>query len=76
MDDTRKLVDLVDKSVDICGKELFSRKPEKTIEKISVTRKNVILLNTILKPQMDLFNKLQSGAIKGLLIKWKITGGI
>jgi magnesium transporter len=65
MEDTRKVVDLVDKSVDICGKELFGRKPEKTIEKISVTRKNVILLNTILKPQMNLFNKLQNGAIKG-----------
>jgi len=65
MEDTRKLVDLIDKSVDTCGKELFSRKPEKTIEKISITRKNVILLNTILKPQMVLFNKLQSGAIRG-----------
>lgn len=65
MVDTQKLVELVDKSVDVCGKELFSRKPEKTIEKISITRKNVILLNTIFKPQMSLFNKLQSGAIKG-----------
>jgi magnesium transporter len=65
MEDTRKLVDIVDKSVDVCGKELFSRKPEKTIEKISITRKNVILLNTILKPQMTLFNKLQGGVIKG-----------
>jgi len=65
IEDTRKLVDHVDKSVDTCGKELFSKKPEKTIEKISITRKNVILLNTILKPQMSLFNKLQSGAIKG-----------
>lgn len=65
MEDTQKLVALVDKSVDECGKELFSRKPEKTIEKISITRKNVILLNTIFKPQMSLFNKLQSGAIRG-----------
>jgi magnesium transporter len=65
MVDTQKLVELVDKSVDVCGKELFSKKPEKTIEKISITRKNVILLNTIFKPQMSLFNKLQSGAIKG-----------
>ena len=65
MEDTRKLVDIVDKSVDVCGKELFSRKPEKTIEKISITRKNVILLNTLLKPQMNLFNKLQGGVIKG-----------
>ena len=65
MEDTQKLVDVVDKSVDDCGKALFSRKAEKTIEKISITRKNVILLNTIFKPQMSLFNKLQSGAIKG-----------
>jgi len=63
--DTQKLVDWIDKSVDECGKELFSKKPERTIEKISITRKNVILLNTILKPQMILFNKLQSGVIKG-----------
>ena len=69
MEDTQKLVTLVDKSVDECGKELFSRKPEKTIEKISITRKNVILLNTIFKPQMSLFNKLQSGAIRGFADK-------
>jgi magnesium transporter len=65
MEDTQRLVTGVDKSVDDCGKELFSRNPEKTIEKISVTRKNVILLNTIFKPQMNLFNKLQNGTIKG-----------
>jgi magnesium transporter len=44
---------------------LFSKNAEKTIEKISVTRKNIILLNTIIKPQLLLFNKLQSGSIKG-----------
>ena len=65
MEDTLRLVALVDKYVDDCGKELFSRHPEKIIEKISVTRKNVILLNTIFKPQMNLFNKLQNGTIKG-----------
>lgn len=65
MEDTLRLVTLVDKYVDDCGKELFRRHPEKIIEKISVTRKNVILLNTIFKPQMNLFNKLQNGTIKG-----------
>jgi magnesium transporter len=65
MEDTQTVVGLVDKSVDNCGKELFTRKAEKAIEKISITRKNVILLNTILKPQMNLFNKLQSGVIRG-----------
>ncbi|MEI7724388.1 MAG: magnesium transporter CorA family protein [Bacteroidota bacterium] len=65
MKDTQRLVEKVDKDVDDCGKSLFSRKAESTIEKISMTRKNVILLNTMFKPQMVLFNKLQSGVIKG-----------
>jgi magnesium transporter len=65
MADTQALMDQVDKSVENCGKSLFSRNAEKTIERISITRKNIILLNTIIKPQLLLFNKLQSGSIKG-----------
>jgi magnesium transporter len=65
MKDTVILMDKVDKAVELCGKSLFNRKAEKTIELISVTRKNIILLNTIIKPQLLLFNKLQSGSIKG-----------
>ncbi len=65
MKDTQRLVERVDKEVDDCGRNLFGKKAEATIEKISVTQKNVILLNTMFKPQMALFNKLQSGAISG-----------
>ena len=65
MKDTLILMDKVDIAVEICGKLLFSKKAEKTIERISITRKNIILLNTIIKPQLLLFNKLQSGTIKG-----------
>lgn len=65
MNDTQILMDKVDKSVENCGKSLFSRNAEKVIERISITRKNIILLNTIIKPQLLLFNKLQSGTIKG-----------
>jgi len=65
MKDTHSLMDIVDKSVENCGKSLFSKNAEKTIEKISITRKNIIQLNTIIKPQLLLFNKLQSGTIKG-----------
>jgi magnesium transporter len=65
MNESQKLSEKVDKDVDECGKALFSKNAEKTIEKISITRKNVILLNTMFKPQLLLFNKLQSGAIKG-----------
>lgn len=63
--DTQRLVEQVDKNVDDCGKAIFGKKAEPLIEKISKTRKNVILLNTMFKPQIVLFNKLQSGAIKG-----------
>jgi magnesium transporter len=62
---TQGVVEEVDKAVDACGKSLFSRDPEKTIEKISITRKNVILLNTMFKPQLLLFNRLQNGNIEG-----------
>jgi magnesium transporter len=62
---TMKLVEKIDQDVDACGKALFSKKTEPTIERISITRKNVILMNTIFKPQLVLFNKLQSGTIKG-----------
>jgi magnesium transporter len=65
MKETQKLVERVDKEADDCGKSLFLKKAEPTIEKISITRKNIILLNTMFKPQMVLFNKLQSGAITG-----------
>jgi magnesium transporter len=65
LNDTQTLVGKLDRDVDSCGRALFSKNAEKTIEKISVTRKNVILLNTMFKPQLVLFNKLQSGAIPG-----------
>lgn len=65
MEESQKVVDKVEKDVDECGKLLFTKHTDKIIEKISVTRKNVILLNTMFRPQLLLFNKLQSGAIKG-----------
>lgn len=65
MHETQNLVEKVEKDVDNCGKSLFSKKAEKTIEKISITRKNVVLLNTMFKPQLQLFHKLQSGAVEG-----------
>lgn len=64
LNDTQLIVEKVDKAVDECGKSLFSKDAERTIEKISITRKNLILLNTMFKPQLMLFNKLQSGNIR------------
>jgi len=65
MQETQVLVEKVEKDVDNCGKALFSRHAERTIEKISITQKNVVLLNTMFKPQLLLFNRLQSGALPG-----------
>jgi len=65
MQETQSLVEKVEKDVDNCGKSLFDRKAEATIEKISITQKNVVLLNTMFKPQLQLFNRLQSGSIPG-----------
>jgi magnesium transporter len=45
--------------------DLFNKKAQKTIERISITRKNIILLNTIFKPQLPLFQKFESGKIEG-----------
>ncbi|PKP42451.1 MAG: hypothetical protein CVT95_12515 [Bacteroidetes bacterium HGW-Bacteroidetes-12] len=42
-------------------------KAKKTIEEILITRKNLILLNTIFKPQLRLFHKFESGEIKGFV---------
>jgi len=67
MKEVHKLAEKIDKDVDDCGKLLFTRNAEKTIEKISITRKNVILMNTMFKPQLVLFNKLQNGTIKGFV---------
>ena len=65
LQDTRTLLDEINRAVDACGNSLFSKYPVKTIEKISSTRKNVILLNTMFRPQIVMFSKLQSGTIKG-----------
>jgi magnesium transporter len=67
MIETQRLLQLVDNSLVQINAGLFDKKAEKTIEKISVTRKNLILLNTTLKPQLRLFHKFESGEIKGFL---------
>jgi len=52
--------------VEAINSDLFDRRrSSRTIERISVTRKNLILLNTIFKPQLPLFHKFESGQIEG-----------
>lgn len=65
MKETILLLDSVGNEVEKINLDLFDRKPETIIGKISVTRKNIILLDTIFKPQLRLFHKFESGEIKG-----------
>ncbi|MHC1777432.1 MAG: magnesium transporter CorA family protein [Lentimicrobium sp.] len=51
--------------VDLINRDLFNKKAERTIERISLTRKNIILINTVFKPQLRLFHKFESGDIEG-----------
>jgi len=65
MKETILLLDNVGNEVEKINLDLFNRKPETIIGKISVTRKNIILLDTMFKPQLRLFHKFESGEIKG-----------
>jgi len=51
--------------LDRINEDLFSIRAQKTIMQISITRKNVIMINTIFKPQLPLFHKFESGQIAG-----------
>ncbi|RUA29786.1 MAG: hypothetical protein DSY76_03075 [Bacteroidetes bacterium] len=65
MKESFKLMKLIEDNLDHISSEMFDHKAEKTIERISVTRKNLILLNTAFKPQLRLFQKVESGVIRG-----------
>ena len=51
--------------LELINRELFSAKAETIIERLSATRKNIIVLNTMFKPQLRVFNKFESGSIQG-----------
>lgn len=65
MQETLSLISKLGIELELINRELFSKKAEKTIERISLTRKNIIHLNTIFKPQLRLFQKFESGQIEG-----------
>lgn len=65
MQETNAIIRKVGLEVELINRELFNKRAERTIERISVTRRNIILLNTIFKPQLRLFHKFESGEIEG-----------
>lgn len=65
LNESFKLFTMIGDNLDLISREMFNKKAEKTIERMSITRKNLILLNTAFKPQIRLFQKFESGVIKG-----------
>ncbi len=65
IDETYKLVRRIGVGIDYISSDLFDQKAQKSIESISVTRKNIILLNTIFKPQLRVFRQFATGGVDG-----------
>lgn len=65
MRESLSIIKRIGSELEYISQELFSKHALKTIEEISITRKNIILLNTIFKPQLRLFHKFETGAIEG-----------
>ncbi|MBR1643744.1 MAG: magnesium transporter CorA family protein [Bacteroidales bacterium] len=53
--------------VDLINYDIFNKKARNIIELISVTRRNVILLNTTFKPQLRVLHMFESGGIRGFV---------
>lgn len=65
MVETYTLILRIGADVDRINYDIFTKKSEKVIEQLSITRKNIISLNTTFKPQVRVFHKFESGGIKG-----------
>ncbi|NOY50010.1 MAG: magnesium transporter CorA family protein [Chlorobi bacterium] len=65
MNESAYLLRKVGLELELINRELFGKSPAKIIERLSVTRKNIIVLNTMLKPQLRVFNKFESGKVQG-----------
>lgn len=63
--DSYSLLLRVGVNIESINRDLFNKRADITIERLSMTRRNIILLNTIFKPQLRLFQKFESGTIKG-----------
>ncbi len=65
MVETYTLILRIGTEVDGINYDIFTKKSEKVTEQLSITRKNIISLNTTFKPQVRVFHKFESGGIKG-----------
>ena len=65
--ETYTLIMRVGSEVDLINYDIFNRKARSIIELISITRRNIILLNTTFKPQLRVLHMFEGGAIKGFV---------
>lgn len=65
MVETYSLIMRIGIDVENINIDIFSKKATKVLEHLSITRKNLISINTSFKPQLRVFHQFESGGIKG-----------
>lgn len=65
--ETYTLIMRIGAEVDLINYDIFNKKARSIIELISVTRRNIIMLNTSFKPQLRVLHMFEGGAIKGFV---------
>ncbi|MCX7697135.1 MAG: magnesium transporter CorA family protein [Bacteroidales bacterium] len=63
--ETLQVLTRVESEIDNINRYMFSKNAVKIIEKISYTRRNIILLNTTFKPQLRVIQLFELGKVKG-----------
>lgn len=65
--ETYTLILRVGAEVDLINYDIFNKKAKSIIELISITRRNIISLNTTFKPQLRVLHMFESGGVKGFV---------
>jgi len=65
--ETNTLIMRIGSEVDLINYDIFNKRARSIIEQISITRRNIILLNTTFKPQLRVLHMFESGGIKGFV---------
>ena len=70
--ETYQLILSIGSEVDLINYDIFNKKARSIIELISITRRNIIMLNTTFKPQLRVLHMFESGGIKGFVDPEKV----
>ncbi|MBR4739142.1 MAG: magnesium transporter CorA family protein [Bacteroidales bacterium] len=65
--ETNTLVQRIGAEVDLINYDIFNRRARSIIEQISVTRRNIIMLNTTFRAQLRVLHMFESGGVKGFM---------